>query len=84
MVCTGTPEWALDYGGCALPAEQHAIYGVTFWRNMPSHVDMVFSRDGQQLAQSTFTPTYQSSEPNGPGCGDICHEAEAATIPIQL
>jgi hypothetical protein len=31
-----------------------------------------------------FMPIYESSEPNGPGCGDTCCGARAATIPIQL
>jgi hypothetical protein len=83
-VCTGAPDWQVDYGGCALPPEQHAIYGITFWRTTPASVRVVFSRDDQQLAEGTFTPAYRSSEPNGPGCGDMCYGAPAAALPIQL
>jgi hypothetical protein len=84
LECMGSPDWDVDYGGCALPPEQHAIYGVTFWRTTPTNVDIVLSRDGRQLAEGTFTPIYQSSQPNGPGCGDTCFGAPAATIPTQL
>ena len=84
LACTGTHDWDVDYGGCALPPEQHAIYGVTFWRTTPVNVEVVLSRDGRDLAEGTFTPTYQSSQPNGPGCGDTCYGAPAATIPVQL
>jgi hypothetical protein len=84
-VCTGDHEWDFDYGGCALPPAQHAIYGVTFRRGAtPVNVDVVFSRDGQQVGEGAFTPIYESSQPNGPGCGDTCYGAPAATIPIQL
>jgi len=84
VLCTGVHDWEFSYGGCALPPEQHAIYGITFWRATPTNVEVVFSRDGQQLAEGTFTPIYESSEPNGPGCGDTCYGAPAVTMPIQL
>ena len=84
MACTGVRDWEVQYGGCALPPEQHALYGVTFWRATPANVQVVVRRDGQQVGAGTFTPTYQTSQPNGPGCGPTCYGAPAATIPIQL
>jgi hypothetical protein len=84
LSCTGVRDWQLDHGGCALPSEQHAIYGITFGRATPMSVDVVVSRDGQQLGEGRFTPIYESSEPNGPGCGDTCYGAPAVTMPIQL
>src|SRR3954452_13553113 len=30
VACTGVHDWDLEYGGCALPPEQHAIYGLIF------------------------------------------------------
>ena len=84
LQCTGNPDWSFDYGGCALPPEQHRIYGVTFWAAMPANVEIVFSRDGVPLGEGTFTPTYRSSQPNGPECDPTCHGAPEATMPIQL
>jgi hypothetical protein len=84
VACTGVHDWDVDYGGCALPPEQHAIYGVTFSGTTPMHVDVVFSRDGGQLATGMFAPIYQTSQPNGPGCGDSCYGAPSATMPIRL
>jgi hypothetical protein len=69
LVCTGTREWELESGGCALPPDQHAIYGIVFGTT-PVTVDVSVSTDDRQLGQGTFTPSYQSSQPNGPGCGD--------------
>jgi hypothetical protein len=37
---------------------------------------------GTAILDQTVSPTYQTNEPNGPGCGPICQQASAAwTIP---
>ena len=37
---------------------------------------------GTVILDQTISPTYQTNEPNGPGCGPTCHQAGAAwTIP---
>jgi hypothetical protein len=37
---------------------------------------------GAVILDETVSPTYQTDEPNGPGCGPICHQAGAEwTIP---
>lgn len=84
MACTGIRDWDVEAGGCALPAEQHAIYGVVFWRTAPMNVELAVSRDGEELKEGAFTPIYQSSYPNGPGCGEPCYGAPASTMAIQL
>jgi hypothetical protein len=82
LVCTGTRDWEVESGGCALPPDQQAIYGIVF-RATPVAVDVSVSTDDRQLGRGTFTPSYQSSQPNGPGCGDTCYGAPAATLSIQ-
>ena len=47
------------------------------------NVEVVVSRDGRQLVDGTFIPSYQSSQPNGPGCGDTCYGAPSATLALQ-
>jgi hypothetical protein len=37
---------------------------------------------GTVIFDQTIAPTYQTNQPNGPGCEPICHQATAAwTIP---
>jgi hypothetical protein len=81
--CQGTRDWYASQSGCALPAGQHAINGIVFSEARPITVDIVVSRDGRQLAAETFTPTYETSQPNGPGCSPTCIGAPAATLAIQ-
>jgi hypothetical protein len=81
--CTGDPEWQLLTSGCGLPAEQHGIGGIWFGRSRPAKVDVSVTRGDMRLAVGTFTPTYRTSEPNGPGCGDVCVTAPPATLSVE-
>ncbi len=48
----------------------------------PSVVQVQQLVDGTVILDQTVSPTYQTSEPNGPGCGPICHQGGAEwTIP---
>lgn len=82
-VCTGSRDWYLLDSGCALAPDQHGISGLVFAMSTAANVEVVVSRDGQQLADGVFTPTYKTSQPNGPGCGDTCLGAPAGTMAIQ-
>jgi hypothetical protein len=81
-VCSGT-DWNVIESGCALPADQQAIAGIVFSQSAPATVDVVVSRAGGQLAAGTFTPSYQTSQPNGPDCSPTCHGAPNATMSVQ-
>jgi hypothetical protein len=81
--CTGSRDWYLLDSGCALAPDQHGISGLVFGMSTPANVAVVVTRDGQQLADGVFTPTYESSQPNGPGCGDTCFGAMAGVMAIQ-
>ena len=72
--CIGIRHWDVIDSGCALQPDKHAISGVVF-RAAPMNVEVIVSRDGRQLADGVFTPSYQSSQPNGHGCGDTCYGA---------
>ena len=46
------------------------------------HIEVQQALDGTVLLDETISPAYETSQPNGPGCGPICHYASAAwTIP---
>jgi hypothetical protein len=48
----------------------------------PSSIKVQQTLDGTVVLDQTISPTYQTNQPNGPGCGPICHQATAAwTIP---
>lgn len=40
----------------------------------PTQVDVTYTAGDKTLTRS-FTPSYTSSEPNGPGCGPVCRQA---------
>ena len=60
---------------CATRVRSLVVLGLT--------VEVGVSRDGSQLGGATFTPSYQSSQPNGPGCGAACYGLPAATLALQ-
>ena len=43
----------------------------------PQRVTISVLRGGQEIAASTFSPTYQILEPAGPGCEPLCEIASA-------
>jgi hypothetical protein len=48
----------------------------------PSSIEVHQTLDGTVVLDQTISPTYQTNQPNGPGCGPICRQATAAwTIP---
>ncbi len=48
----------------------------------PSSIEVHQTLDGTVVLDQTLSPTYQTNQPNGPGCAPICHQASAAwTIP---
>jgi hypothetical protein len=48
-----------------------------FSENTPSEFTVRLERDGQQVAQQTFSPEFDRLQPNGPGCSPVCHQAKA-------
>jgi hypothetical protein len=81
--CEGERDWQLILSGCALPAEKHGIGGITFGvGSSPATVEVTIARGDERLAKTVFTPRYESSQPNGPGCGDTCYSAPSATLSV--
>ncbi len=71
----------LGTSGQALPASLQAITGLRI-SGTPAHVQIALRRDGVLELSAEVTPTYQTSNPNGPNCGPTCTQASAKlTIP---
>ncbi|MSP92011.1 MAG: hypothetical protein EXR79_09470 [Myxococcales bacterium] len=43
----------------------------------PADVAVTVMRDGAKVAEKTFQPKCQTSQPNGPACGPTCTNASA-------
>jgi len=58
-------------------------FGESIWvSGTPSVVQVQQAVGGTVILDQTVSPTYQTSQPNGPGCGPICHQGGAEwTIP---
>lgn len=74
----GTPAMTCDAGGvgigesgCALPDGEHAFSDIVF-ASSPKAVTLTVTRDDQPLATQSWTPTYVTSQPNGPDCPPTC------------
>ena len=68
--------------GCALPPEQHGFSDLRVGGSPAQSVTVTVSRDGAELVKKTLAPEYKTSQPNGPGCEPVCHNAsEALAIP---
>jgi hypothetical protein len=46
----------------------------------PTAVTVNLSQGGEIKSLGTFSPTYQTMQPNGPGCEPICRQAEIAQV----
>src|SRR5690606_6653103 len=69
--------------GCALPAEQHAFGDLRFFQGAPTSVRVEIYHQDRAVAQQSFTPTYRTVQPNGPGCEPICEQA-SVELPLDF
>ncbi|MBX3193201.1 MAG: hypothetical protein KF819_39825 [Labilithrix sp.] len=78
LLCKGQDGVAqIGESGCALPAAQHSFSDIHF-SSTPAQVNVHVARDGVVLAEQSFTPSYVTSQPNGPGCEPICKQASGS------
>ncbi len=61
--------------GCALPADQHAIGGLSSTVTEASKASLVIEHQGALQATAQLTPVFQTVQPNGPGCEPVCQSA---------
>lgn len=60
--------------GCALPPDAHG-FGDIMLESSGSSLALNISRDGQSIAHGNWRVQYNTSQPNGAGCGPICRQA---------
>ena len=65
----------LGLSGCALPAAEHSLEGISLAGVHPTTIEVFVTRDGEEIAHQTFSPTYQTVAPNGEACGPVCSQA---------
>ena len=80
QMCTTTQSPTVASQQCqpidGLFVERIAVLGA------PSSIEVQQSVAGTVIFDQTVAPTYQTNQPNGPGCGPLCSQATAAwTIP---
>ena len=62
--------------GCAIEPAAHGFSDIRI-ASKPQSVTVKIERDGQTIVDHTLAPTYQRSQPNGPGCPPVCDNAHA-------
>jgi hypothetical protein len=80
LTCQGPALASIGESGCALAPSAHGFAGISF-QGMPKNVVVRIERDGAVIADRTLSPTYVTTQPNGPDCGPTCHSA-SAQIPV--
>jgi hypothetical protein len=74
-VCTETSTTSTKTQTCTPVADQ-SVETITV-AGMPARVHVVQTMAGASILDETASPTYTSSQPNGPGCDPTCHQATA-------
>lgn len=75
------PSLSVSENGCALPAEQHAVSGLSSTATAATKVSLVIEHQGALQATAQLTPAFQTVQPNGPGCEPVC---ESASLRLNL
>jgi hypothetical protein len=75
-------EPMITESGCALSESTHAFGDIVF-SSTPASVAIAVTLDDDPIATETWTPTYQTFEPNGPGCPPKCTSA-AVTLDLSF
>ena len=65
---------SITESGCALPPSAHGFGDLTL-PGTPESIRIQVQRDGETVGDQTFTPAYQTSQPNGPSCPPVCTNA---------
>lgn len=76
-VTCSSDSLTLEVSGTELPPDQQAITGMHL-SGLAEIVQVSLSRDGLPLATQTYYPTYETVQPNGPGCEPTCRSASGS------
>lgn len=76
------PSVRIMESGCALPYDAHGIGGIQI-NDDPKKVIVRIARNYKTIITRTVVPQYQTSIPNGPGCGPVCRSASFDLLAAQ-
>lgn len=77
--CTD-PNVYLSLSGTELPDDQQEIPGI-YLGTTPASLGITVKRDGAIIGEGSFSPVYETLQPNGPDCGPIC-SYDSDSLPI--
>jgi hypothetical protein len=72
LTCTAEGVMIME-SGCALP-DGHG-FGMITIDSSPASASVRITHNGQTIAQSSWKPAYQITQPNGPRCEPTCRQA---------
>ncbi len=75
FACTGAPGVQLSESGCALPAQSHALSGLSLDTTTASRVTLTIEHAGALIGTTTLEPEFRQVRPNGPDCAPVCTNA---------
>jgi len=60
--------------------DAHAIDAVFIYEPLPEYLHVSVLLDGVEIAAQVFEPSYDVTEPNGPGCGETIFASDNLTL----
>jgi len=76
-----SPEYIVMLSGSALPPDQHSLPGMHLTVTTGTSVTIMVQRSGVEVANTTFSPNFMSSYPNGQRCDISPCITAAAVVP---
>lgn len=69
-----------DVQGVEISYDEHALLEVFVRDPLPEYLHVTVLLDGVELAAEAFEPTWESTEPNGPGCGESINASATLVV----
>jgi len=60
--------------------DAHTIDSIFVYEPLPEYLHVTVLLDGAEIAAGTFEPSYEITEPNGPGCGETIFATDTLTL----
>lgn len=82
ITCTTVPDRGeknprVGVSGCALGPNEQGYADIQL-PDGPASVRVHIAHEGKTLVEQSFSPEYQTSQPNGPGCEPVCRQASGS------
>ncbi len=77
---TSGPWVGCDTDGVEISYRTHALDAVFVRDPLPEYLHVAVLLDGEEIAAQAFEPSYEITEPNGPGCGESINAGDTLTL----